>query len=133
MRQRPIPRPRALEPAVINFRASKDETDERRRGTRHPAGLPSGAEPPRAHVALRADHVHPVQHAPRAAADRPAGERHADGMTLRQTGLFDDMARKTDEAEHSLEMHLPYLHSVMQGQRFELVPVLVGALSEVRK
>ena len=56
-----------------------------------------------------------------------------DGMTLRQTGLFDDMARKTDEAEHSLEMHLPYLHSVMQGQRFELVPVLVGALSEVRK
>ena len=53
--------------------------------------------------------------------------------TLRQTGLFDDMARKTDEGEHSLEMHLPYLLSVMQGQRFELVPVLVGALSEANE
>ena len=36
--------------------------------------------------------------------------------TLRQTGLFDDMARKTDEGEHSLEMHLPFLLSVMHGQ-----------------
>ena len=52
---------------------------------------------------------------------------------LRQTGLFDDMARKTDEGEHSLEMHLPFLLSVMHGQRFELVPVLVGALSEANE
>ena len=37
---------------------------------------------------------------------------------LRQTGLFDDMTRKTDEDEHSLEMHLPYLLSVMQVQLY---------------
>ena len=52
---------------------------------------------------------------------------------LRQTGLFDDMPRKTDEDEHSLEMHLPYLFTVMQGQSFTLVPVLVGALSEANE
>ena len=50
--------------------------------------------------------------------------------TLRATGMFDDMPRNTDEGEHSLEMHLPYIFQVMQGRRFLLVPVLVGALSE---
>lgn len=50
--------------------------------------------------------------------------------TLRQTGFFDDMSRRTDEDEHSLEMHLPYIYHVMRGHDFQLVPVLVGALSE---
>jgi len=49
---------------------------------------------------------------------------------LRATGKFDVMERRTDEDEHSLEMHLPYIFQVMQGQPFKLVPVLVGALSE---
>eukprot|EP00966_Prymnesium_polylepis_P114432 2644409-Prymnesium_polylepis.1 len=43
------------------------------------------------------------------------------------------MPRKTDEDEHSLEMHLPYIRQVMQGQNFLLVPVLVGALSEANE
>ena len=43
------------------------------------------------------------------------------------------MARKTEEAEHSMEMELPYIHQVMQGQSFQLVPILVGALSEANE
>lgn len=50
--------------------------------------------------------------------------------TLRATGMFDDMTRKTDEDEHSLEMHLPYIFHVMRGHPFSLVPILVGSLSE---
>jgi len=63
----------------------------------------------------------------------PLGPLQIDAATcnaLRQTGLFDDMKRKTDEDEHSLELHLPYIRQVMQAQEFVLVPVMVGALSE---
>lgn len=66
----------------------------------------------------------------------PLGALQIDSATsnvLRQTGLFDDMSRKTDEDEHSLEMHLPYIFRVMQGQNFLLVPILVGALSEANE
>jgi predicted class III extradiol MEMO1 family dioxygenase len=31
---------------------------------------------------------------------------------LRKTGLFDDMSATTDEDEHSIEMHLPYIRHV---------------------
>lgn len=34
---------------------------------------------------------------------------------LRATGRFEDMSRSTDEAEHSLEMHLPYIRKVFEG------------------
>lgn len=35
----------------------------------------------------------------------------------------------TDEDEHSIEMHLPYIAKVMEGQQFTIVPVMVGSLS----
>jgi len=34
---------------------------------------------------------------------------------LRATGRFEDMDLSVDEAEHSMEMHLPYLAKVFQG------------------
>jgi hypothetical protein len=34
---------------------------------------------------------------------------------LKRTGMFEDMSRSIDEAEHSMEMHLPYLAKVFRG------------------
>jgi AmmeMemoRadiSam system protein B len=48
---------------------------------------------------------------------------------LRATGKFDTMTLDVDEAEHSLEMHLPYLVKLFNGQPFTLVPIVVGALT----
>lgn len=50
---------------------------------------------------------------------------------LHATGLFDEMSISTDEDEHSLEMHLPYIAKVMESRRgqFTLVPILVGSLT----
>ncbi len=36
------------------------------------------------------------------------------------------------QAEHSLELHTPYIASVMRGRAFTLVPIMVGALSTER-
>lgn len=54
--------------------------------------------------------------------------RHAAYAKLRATGKFDTMTLDVDEAEHSLEMHLPYLVKLFGGQQFSLVPIVVGAL-----
>jgi AmmeMemoRadiSam system protein B len=43
---------------------------------------------------------------------------------------FGEMELDTDEGEHSIELHLPYIVQVMGGARFTLVPILVGALTE---
>eukprot|EP00238_Polyblepharides_amylifera_P014054 CAMPEP_0196576874 /NCGR_PEP_ID=MMETSP1081-20130531/6044_1 /TAXON_ID=36882 /ORGANISM="Pyramimonas amylifera, Strain CCMP720" /LENGTH=292 /DNA_ID=CAMNT_0041895603 /DNA_START=174 /DNA_END=1052 /DNA_ORIENTATION=- len=51
--------------------------------------------------------------------------------SLNETGKFDEMERDVDEAEHSLEMHLPYICKVMEGKAFTLVPIMVGSLSPV--
>ena len=51
---------------------------------------------------------------------------------LRATGEFIDMDVGIDEAEHSLEMHLPYIRKVFEsrpGGPPPLVPVMVGALT----
>lgn len=48
---------------------------------------------------------------------------------LKATGKFEDMDIDVDEAEHSMEMHLPYLAKVFQGRAVKIVPILVGALS----
>ncbi|KAL8501753.1 hypothetical protein ACS0TY_021028 [Phlomoides rotata] len=48
---------------------------------------------------------------------------------LRATGKFEFMDIHVDEAEHSMEMHLPYLVKVFQGYSVKIVPILVGALS----
>ncbi|AFR95390.1 hypothetical protein C343_03487 [Cryptococcus neoformans C23] len=46
---------------------------------------------------------------------------------LRATGIFSDMKSSTDEDEHSLEMHLPYIRLIFQGRDdLKLVPILVG-------
>lgn len=34
---------------------------------------------------------------------------------LRKTGAFRDMNLETDEDEHSIEMHLPYVRKVFEG------------------
>ena len=34
---------------------------------------------------------------------------------LKKTGKFDEMNLEIDEAEHSLEMHLPYVRKVFEG------------------
>lgn len=34
---------------------------------------------------------------------------------LRATGEFDGMSMKQDEAEHSIEMHLPYVRQMFEG------------------
>eukprot|EP01026_Neomeris_dumetosa_P008692 TRINITY_DN12810_c0_g2_i1.p1 TRINITY_DN12810_c0_g2~~TRINITY_DN12810_c0_g2_i1.p1 ORF type:complete len:239 (-),score=10.12 TRINITY_DN12810_c0_g2_i1:245-961(-) len=49
---------------------------------------------------------------------------------LMQTGIFDYMSLNTEENEHSLEMHLPFISHVMKGQTdFTVVPIMVGALT----
>jgi len=64
----------------------------------------------------------------------PVGDLTADASTvarLRATGRFDAFGGAEDEAEHSIEMHLPYLAHVF-GARRAAVPVtciVVGSLS----
>jgi len=55
---------------------------------------------------------------------------------LHKTGKFDTMSSETDEVEHSLEMHLPYIYKMLSS-KFNtsaeyptLIPVLVGSTSE---
>ena len=53
---------------------------------------------------------------------------------LRSSNKFQDMSPSTDSAEHSLEMHLPYIYHIFrndyeQGNPLPLVPVLVGSTS----
>ncbi|MBA0774229.1 hypothetical protein Gotri_009451 [Gossypium trilobum] len=47
---------------------------------------------------------------------------------LKATGKFELMNLRVDEAEHSMEMHLPYLVKVFEGHPVKVVPILVGAL-----
>ncbi len=48
---------------------------------------------------------------------------------LEATGEFQWLNKKTDEDEHSIEMHLPYIAKVMEGFDFTIVPIMVGSLS----
>ncbi|KAF3782795.1 memo1 protein [Nymphaea thermarum] len=48
---------------------------------------------------------------------------------LKATGKFELMDVQVDEAEHSMEMHLPYLAKVFHGWPVKIVPILVGALN----
>ncbi|KAL9058101.1 MAG: hypothetical protein Q9162_001963 [Coniocarpon cinnabarinum] len=69
----------------------------------------------------------------------PFGELRLDKKTISElaaTGKFDQMSLNVDEAEHSIEMHLPYLHKMLlrafsdYGPRPPIIPVLVGNTSE---
>eukprot|EP01097_Dermamoeba_algensis_P007013 TRINITY_DN438_c0_g1_i4.p1 TRINITY_DN438_c0_g1~~TRINITY_DN438_c0_g1_i4.p1 ORF type:complete len:291 (+),score=42.16 TRINITY_DN438_c0_g1_i4:81-953(+) len=39
---------------------------------------------------------------------------------------FDVLDQEDEEQEHSLELHLPYIYRMMEGQDFLLVPIMVG-------
>jgi AmmeMemoRadiSam system protein B len=43
------------------------------------------------------------------------------------------MRQDIDEAEHSIELQLPYIAHALEGCEFSIVPILVGALSVVLK
>jgi len=45
---------------------------------------------------------------------------------LASTGLFEYITKSVDEAEHSLELHLPFIVKAFNGSDFKLVPILVG-------
>jgi AmmeMemoRadiSam system protein B len=54
---------------------------------------------------------------------------------LQETGEFDTMSTDTDEAEHSMEMHLPYIYKMLSRyfssttEYPPLIPILVGNTS----
>ncbi|KAJ3330055.1 hypothetical protein HDU91_003695, partial [Kappamyces sp. JEL0680] len=52
---------------------------------------------------------------------------------LKSTNLFDELTVSVDEAEHSLEMHLPYILKAMKNRApetpFKLVPIMIGSPS----
>ncbi|XP_074603404.1 protein MEMO1 [Brevipalpus obovatus] len=52
---------------------------------------------------------------------------------LYKTGHFEGITVKVDEEEHSLEMHMPWVAKVMEGQDFTIVPVMVGSLSSEKE
>ena len=60
---------------------------------------------------------------------------HTTNSTLAATGKFTTMSSSADEDEHSLEMHLPYIHKMLSkyfssSASFPpLVPILVGSTS----
>jgi len=48
---------------------------------------------------------------------------------LRESGKCGDMDLQTDEDEHSIEMHLPYVRKIFEGLDITIVPILVGAIN----
>lgn len=57
---------------------------------------------------------------------------HTTIETLRRTGKFKNLSTSSDSSEHSLEMHLPYIHHLLSKSFKEeefppLVPILVGS------
>ncbi|KAH9946658.1 UPF0103-domain-containing protein, partial [Amylocystis lapponica] len=52
---------------------------------------------------------------------------------LRESGMFSDMDIQTDEDEHSIEMHLPYVRKVFSGLDVAIVPILVGAIDQEKE
>lgn len=65
----------------------------------------------------------------------PVGDLKVDTNTVKEllaTGRFSTMSASVDEAEHSIEMQLPFLAHVLAGHldRVQIVPILVGALKE---
>lgn len=51
---------------------------------------------------------------------------------LYDTGDFEYLTVDVEEAEHSLEMHLPYISKVMSAKQgdFTIVPIMIGSLSK---
>ncbi|GAA5837358.1 hypothetical protein JCM11251_004976 [Rhodosporidiobolus azoricus] len=62
----------------------------------------------------------------------PIGDLPLDRNTISEleaTGEFELMDQSTDEDEHSIEMHLPYIRKIFEGRDIEIVPILVGSIS----
>lgn len=82
---------------------------------------------PSHHFYSRRCHISPATH-----YSTPMGPIQIDEDVYRQldaSGHFHLMTKAEDEAEHSLELHLPYIVHRMKGQQFTIVPIVVGALS----
>ncbi|KMZ75764.1 Protein MEMO1 [Zostera marina] len=66
----------------------------------------------------------------------PIGDLPIDSDVINElyaTGKFEWMDINIDEAEHSMEMHLPYIAKVFKGYPVTIVPILVGALNSVNE
>lgn len=49
---------------------------------------------------------------------------------LKSTGKFETMSQSTDEDEHSIELHLPYVRKIFEGLDIQIVPILIGAINK---
>ena len=48
---------------------------------------------------------------------------------LLRSKYFEPMDRDVDEDEHSIELHAPFIATVMKGRAFTMVPIMCGALN----
>ncbi|KAJ3507715.1 hypothetical protein NLJ89_g6146 [Agrocybe chaxingu] len=66
----------------------------------------------------------------------PIGELSLDLDTIKElkaTGKFESMGVQADEDEHSIEMHIPYVRKVFEGQDIRIVPIVVGSISKEKE
>jgi len=49
---------------------------------------------------------------------------------LYATGSFEYISADVEEAEHSIEMHLPYIAQVMGRHDFTIIPIMVGSIKQ---
>jgi hypothetical protein len=52
---------------------------------------------------------------------------------LAATDAFEPMSTRNEEAEHSIEMQMPFIAKVMGDRQFTIIPVLVGSLNAQRQ
>jgi len=65
--------------------------------------------------------------------ETPLGNIEIDRETtdeLYKLGGFTYINKKVDEAEHSLEMHIPVIQKVFKDHQYKLVPIMVGNLNQ---
>jgi len=63
--------------------------------------------------------------------ETPLGPARVDTTLIAEfakTGAFEWLSPSEDEAEHSLELHMPFIMEAMKGRPFTLCPVIVGSL-----
>lgn len=66
----------------------------------------------------------------------PLGEMEIDTDMVAQlgsSGEFESMRMAVDEAEHSMEMHVPFIVQSLRGRSVKLVPILIGAISKEKE
>ncbi|KAL0951120.1 hypothetical protein HGRIS_007856 [Hohenbuehelia grisea] len=65
--------------------------------------------------------------------ETPIGKLPLDLATIEElhgTREFEKLTHKADEAEHSIEMHLPYVRKIFEGIDIKIVPIVVGAIGK---